>query len=451
MIKNKEQLISHGFIKARKKAIKIIEACLKATDPYKKAIKQLKLIDNKLFFDNNIIDLLQYKNIYVVGAGKATYRLALAIEYILGDRITDGVISLKDDDVKPLKKIRITKGGHPFPNEASFFSGVEIEKITRRVQKSDLVFSLVTGGSSALCVVPVPGVPLEDKIEMNKLLVRSGADILEINTVRRHISRIKGGGLMPMVYPATVISLTVSDEKRDSDWNHDWTAPDESTFTEAVNILKKYKLWDNTPESIKNYLLKGDYNKETPKSIPVKQKVYFKMVVKTVDLWGAARDKAREIGLEPMLLTTVLTGDAFSAGRFFSAVAISALHNGLPVKPPCMIFATGETFVRLEKDKKFGLGGANQEIALSGCIDLKKDDNRIVICSVDSDGTDGPTNLAGGMTDYTTINRVKKAKKDFYELLFTHSCCELLETAGDAIITGTTGTNVNALTFVLVL
>jgi len=99
--------------------------------------------------------------------------------------LNTGVISLKDDDVKPLKKIRITKGGHPFPNEASFFSGVEIEKITRRVQKSDLVFSLVTGGSSALCVVPVPGVSLEDKIEMNKLLVRSGADILEINTVRR--------------------------------------------------------------------------------------------------------------------------------------------------------------------------------------------------------------------------------------------------------------------------
>ncbi len=451
-VKNREQLLSHGLAEAREMAVEIIEACLEAVDPYKAVIDQIKINDDILYFDENKIDLKKFDKIYVLGAGKATYKVARAIDEIFSGRIHQGLVVLKDTDEKELKNIRMIKGRHPYPDESSFIAGEEIEKIIKKVKKNDLVISLITGGSSALCTIPVEGVSRKDKIEINKLLVTSGADILEINTVRRHLSKIKGGYLTSSVAPATVISLTVSDEKRDiSCWNHDWTAPDNSTFADAVTVLKKYKLWELTPESIKKYLRNGNNDNETPKNITEGQDIYYKMVVKTVDLWEAARRRALELGLTPQLLTTVLTGDSLSAGRFLASVGISAKINNLPLSPPCMFFVTGETSVRLESSKKYGTGGADQELSLGGCIDLTEDEKNILICSVDTDGTDGPTDIAGGMTDYSTINRVSKAGTDFYELLDSHSSSEILKASGDFILTGTTGTNVNSFSFVIVL
>ena len=451
-VKNRKQLISHGLTEAREKAVEIIDSCLDAVDPYKAAVDQIKIKDEILYFDDCKIDLADFDKIYVLGAGKATYKLARAIDEIFSDRIYQGLVVLKDTDEIELKNIRMIKGSHPFPSENSFTAGEEIDKIIKKVRENDLVISLITGGSSSLCTIPVAGVSRKDKTEINKLLVTSGADILEINTVRRHLSKIKGGFLTSSVAPATVISLTVSDEKRDIPcWNHDWTAPDDSTFADAVNVLKKYNLWESAPQSVKSYLENGNNNIETPKKITDGQAIYYKMVVKTVDLWEAARKKAIELGLTPQLLTTVLTGDSLSAGRFLAAVGMSAKINNLPLSPPCMFFATGETSVRLERGTSTGTGGADQELSLGGCIDLTEEEKNILICSIDTDGTDGPTDIAGGMTDYSTIDRVEKAGADFFGLLNSHSSSDILRISEDCILTGTTGTNVNSFSFVIVL
>jgi glycerate-2-kinase len=448
MIKNSKELISHGQIDLRKRILEIVTHALQAVDPYEATHRHLRLDGDKLFVGEKSYDLNAYENIYAIGAGKATYRQAVALEEILGDRLSGGFIAVKDGQMGPLQLIKAVEAAHPVPDQRSFEAGQELVRIAENAGPHDLVICLMSGGVSSLAINPVDSISLENKIEMNRLLVHCGADVTEIMTVRRHLSGIKGGRLAQRLQPATVIALTVSDAIGDPmEWNTDWTSPDSSTFQDAVHILKKYDLWKSCPKPVTAFFSDFKPEKETPKSFP-DHTIYNFMTVKIQALWEAALLKAQDLNFKPYLLTTVLNGESREVGRTLAAMAREVAKSGHPFKAPCALIASGETAVRVSGATS-GLGGANQELAAGACLDLAADDP-IVVCALDTDGTDGPTTLAGGLTDGSSLWRATQKGHDLYRVLLDHNITPLLQELGDAIDTGSTGTNVNDLVVILV-
>jgi glycerate 2-kinase len=449
MIKNREQLLSHGFVEGRKKVLDIIEYALSEVDPYRATKEQVRLEGDKLLVGEDVIDISLIENIYVVGGGKATYPIALALDEILADRITDGFVVVKYGQKQSLKHIRIAEASHPLPDERSHEACRQIFDIAEKAGENDLVFCIITGGSSALCVGPVDGLSFEDKQTINRLLVSSGAEIKEINTVRKHLSSIKGGRLTLKIQPAIIVTLTVSDVVGDPmDWNTDWISPDPSTLAEAVHVLKKYDLWDKAPASVRNYLTELIPEKETPKAFPGKL-MYYCMVMKTKTLCEMAMKGAEQCGLEPVLLTTYLGGESRQVGNTLVAIAMETQSSGRPFRAPCALIAGGETVVTMEAHSN-GEGGPNQELAIGGCLNLGPDD-LIAFGAIDSDGTDGPTAIAGALTDGFTVARAAEKGYDLYRKLVEHDVSNVLTAADDAIITDSTGTNVNDLVVCVVL
>lgn len=448
MIKNKKQLLSHGRIELRKKALDIVSHALQAVDPYEATHRHVTLDGDSLHIGKKTYDLNAYQNIYAIGAGKATFLQAVALEEILGDRLSGGYIAVKDGQLGPLQRIKGVEAAHPVPDQRSFEAGQELVRIADEAGSSDLVICLMSGGVSSLAINPVEPISLADKIEMNRLLVHCGADVTEIMTVRRHLSGIKGGRLAQCLQPAAVIALTVSDAIGDPmEWNTDWTSPDSSTFQDAVQILKKYDLWASCPNAVVSFFAEFEPEKETPKSFE-NCDIHNFMTVKIQTLWEAALRRAQDLNFKPHLLTTVLNGESREVGRTLAAMAREIAGSGHPFKPPCALLASGETAVRISGNT-LGMGGANQELAAGACLDLSPEDP-IVVCALDTDGTDGPTRLAGGLTDGSTLARAAQKGHDLYRILLDHDITPLLQELGDAIDTGSTGTNVNDLVIILV-
>ncbi|MBF0528226.1 MAG: DUF4147 domain-containing protein [Deltaproteobacteria bacterium] len=440
MIKNRAELIAQGLTEAREKAIDILNYTLNEVEASAATKRHISLEGDLLRVQEHVFDLTKVRHIYAIGAGKATYPLAKALEDILGDRITDGFIVVKDGQKGPLSRIRLAEASHPVPDERSFEAAKGIFEIADGANESDLVFCLMSGGVSALCTSPVPGVTHQDKIDINRLLVHSGAEIREIMTVRRHLSSIKGGRLTQRILPATIIVLTVSDSIGDEmEWNTDWTSPDSTTLDDAVNVLKKYDLWEKVSGRVQDHLSHYTFEKETPKSFEGIS-IYNCMVVKTQDLWKAAERRARQLELTPLVLTSLLMGESREVGRALASISREVLVSGNPVRPPCVLIASGETSVKIEENI-LGKGGRNQELAIGACLDLEKGEP-IVICSLGTDGTDGPTDAAGGIIDSLTKERAAKLGIDVYKTLMEHNVLNILDQLGDTIITGPTGTNV---------
>lgn len=453
MIKNRSQLLSHGFKTGRNAALAIVEHALAAVDPLTATHAHVRRQGSRLTIGRRTYDLAHYANIYVIGAGKATYKPAVAMEAILGDRITDGFIAVKDGQKGPLKKIRLGETAHPVPDERSLAAGREIRQLACKAAAGDLVFCLMSGGVSAQSVAPVSDITLADKIAVNHQMVHSGADVTEIMSVRRHLSQIKGGRLATEIAPAAMVALTVSDAVGDPmEWNTDWTSPDSSTRADAVAILKKYALWESVPQRVRYYLGTDldteDPAKETPKDLSHLD-IYNYMTVRTRDLVAAAREKAKEMGLTPMVLTTRLEGESREVGRTLACLAREIAATGTPLAPPCALIAIGQTAVRI-KGRPKGPGGANQELAAGACLSLVPEDP-IAFCALDSDGTDGPTQIAGGLTDGSTVQRARERGVDFFRELMDHNAGGILKALDDAIVTGPTGTNVNDIVVGVVL
>jgi glycerate-2-kinase len=456
VFKNRAELISHGFVEGRQKVLDIAEHTLKCVDPLTALKKYVKLDGSRLQVGEDVFDLDTVDKIYAIGGGKATYPLAIGLEEILGDRITDGFVAIKKGQKQPffetmgaLSRIRVAESAHPIPDETGLEAGKTVWQFAEKAGRRDMVFCLMSGGVSAQCIYPVEGISLNDKVTINQLLVHSGADVTEIMTVRGHLSRIKGGRLAPQMLPATVISLTVSDEKTDSmEWNTDWTSPDSTTLADAERVLKKYGLWQKVSEQVREYLSHPTPDKETPKSFS-NEPLYYCMVVKTRALWEAAAQKAKALGLTPLLLTTLLNGESREVGRTIASIANEIKLSGNPVRPPCALVATGETAVRIQGAVR-GQGGANQELAVGACLDLDEK-HPIAICALDTDGTDGPTSLAGALTDGSTPKGATQKGYDLFQNLMEHDVATVLKATGDAVITGPTGTNVNDLVICVIL
>jgi len=448
-IKNREELTSHGYKKGREAAINILEHMLYALDPYIATKRLISLHGEILTVGHLRFDLSQRGNIYVLGGGKATFAIAKALEEILGKRIVESLIVVKNGQDGILEKINIRKAAHPIPDKEGLDAAKEIKMIAEKARDNDIVFCAITGGSSALMPLPASDITLEEKRQINKVLLASGATIREINAVRKHLSAIKGGRLALSILPAEIINLTVSDVIGDPlDYITDPTVPDTSTFSDAIHVLEKYDLWDKFPESAIHYLQNATPEMETPNNFgEFEPKVHSFILIKSRVVCEAATEKAREQGFKPLILTTALEGESREVGTVFAGIAKEIVCNNRPLPPPCAIIACGETTVRI--DNGYGQGGPNQEFALSAASQITPYD-KVTVAAIDTDGTDGPTDIAGGLTDSSTISRAQTNNLDVFKHLHEHDASTVLLSTGDAIVTGHTGTNVSDLKMVLI-
>lgn len=449
-IKNKDKLLSHGNKKLRQMALEIIEYALEQADPYKAVQKLVRLEGSRLTIDNLCLNLRENQRIFLIGAGKATYPIARALEDILGDWIADGVIICKHGQEGRMKHSRLYLAGHPIPDRSGFEAAAEALALAQMTRPGDIVFGCITGGSSALMPYPVEGVSLDEKRTVNQLLLTCGANIYEINAVRKHLSRIKGGRLALAMSPkACLINLTVSDVTGDElDYITDPTVPDTSWFEDARSMLTKYSLWEKVPISVGEYLKNASHAQETPKEADLAgRKRYDFILVKGDEACNASARKAAEMGLNVMVLSTQFEGESRELGRNFAAIAKEILLKKRPLDVPCLIIGGGETTVTV--GEQAGLGGPNQEFALAAAIEIQGMRN-VVIAGIDSDGTDGPTNLAGGIVDGQTATVASDNGLDLFTSLMQHDVTPAMISLGDGIETGNTGTNVNDLKLMII-
>jgi glycerate 2-kinase len=446
-VKNVDVLTGHGNDQLRSKAIEIINHALLTSNPYFAAKHILNLNHGVLSIKDFSIDLDQFKRIFILGAGKATGLIAKALEELLGDRITNGLVVLRHGDDTQLDHTRILFGAHPVPDVHGYEAAKEMMEMAQSFDQQDLVFSCISGGSSALLPLPVKGITLEEKRLVNQLLLGCGADITEINAVRKHLSRIKGGWLARAIFPATLINLTVSDVVGNPlDYITDPTVEDTSTFADACKAVTNYGLWDKFPASVCTYLKNGGEKQETPKDFSGQPLHTFILTDGEAACLGAA-EKAAQLGFTPMILSTMVKGEAKDCGTLFASIAKEIAIYNRPVNPPCAIIAGGENTVTIQSCK--GTGGPNQEFALSASLDIQGLNN-VVVVGLDTDGIDGSTRIAGGMVDGFTVGIAAGKGIDIPLKLRDHDSFGALQSVGDLVDTGYTGTNVNDIKLILV-
>jgi glycerate-2-kinase len=445
-IQNSDVLLGHGNSELRNVALDIVEYALSVVDPYF-AVKQLVHLKGKrLTVGNLVLDLSQVKSIYVLGAGKATLRIAEAIEDILGNRIDGGLIAIKRGQPHNLRYVRVIEAAHPIPDKASFQAAKEALALANRAQAGDVIFTATTGGSSALLCYPPDNISFEEKQQVHELLLGCGADIVEINAVRKHLSRVKGGLLAQAALPAQLINLTVSDVVGDHlDYIAGPVVPDTSYLTDAIAVLKKYDLWNRVAPSVREHLGKGP-SVETPKKLDGKL-VHSFVVVPSAAAAKAACIRAKELGFRSLLLTTYLEGESREAAVVVGSIVQEIVSTANPIPVPCALIASGENTVMVEN--KNGIGGPSQEFALS--IATRIDGlSQVVAACLDTDGSDGPTEFAGALVDGLTASSIRDLGRDAFSALKTHTATPLLEELGDLVYTGATGTNVSDLRVILI-
>ena len=387
---------------------------------------------------NALSDMPGDRPVYMVAIGKAAWKMAEAACEALGDRLKAGVVGTKYGHAKtPLERVEIIEAGHPVPDEHSVRGAARAMALVDRLGAGDRVLFLVSGGGSALFEMPLDGVTLEDIASATRQLLASGADITEINTIRKHLSAVKGGRFAEACAPAEVVSIVLSAVLGDSlDAIASGPAhPDGTTSQDALRIVQKYgiELTDGAMEALR---------RETPKAL---ENVKTRIIGNVTRLCTQAEETARALGYEPLILTTTLDCEARDAGSFLAAIAREVRASGRPVKAPCAVILGGETVVHL---KGSGRGGRNQELALSAALGIQGMAD-VTVFSVGSDGTDGPTDAAGGIVtgDFVEICRAKGLSAEAH--LQNNDAYAILGAADGLIFTGPTGTNVNDLTVLL--
>jgi glycerate 2-kinase len=455
-INNEERLIENGETrhdrKARKLALKSLESALNAVDPEQVMKSKLSLKNSTLEVNGCSFDLKRFNNVYVVGGGKASGSMAEALEQILSKYITNGLVNVLHGSKHQTEIIRLHESSHPIPDESGVEGTRRILEIAEQAKEDDLVICLISGGGSSLMPLPRGKISIEDKRKVTKALLRCGATIKEINTVRKHISSFKGGWLAKKAHPATVLNLILSDVVGDPlDFIASGpTVPDSTTFGDAVKVLRRYNLWDNTPTAVKKVLSNGERGSisETPKpDDAVFKKVHSVVVGNNRSATSAACELLSSVRLNPFLLTSVLEGEARQVGVMLASVASEIIASGNPVPKPAGVVAGGETTVTVVGG---GLGGRNQEIALAAALKLKGLDG-VVVASLSTDGVDGPTDAAGAIADGRSIVRAAKMGLNPERFLAENNSYDFFSRLNDLILTGPTGTNVNDVSVVVVL
>ncbi|MEN3009240.1 glycerate kinase [Pseudothermotoga sp.] len=384
------------------------------------------------------LERIELSNVVLVAIGKAAWRMAKAAKGVLKNEIKKGIVITKDGHGEgEIDGIEIYEAGHPVPDENTIKATERALQLVKNLTQNDTVLLLISGGGSSLFEKPKGSITLEQLQKLTDQLLKSGANIEEINAVRKHLSEVKGGRFAQKVFPARVVCLILSDVLGDKlDVIASGPAhPDSSTSQQALEILKKYSI------SVDENILK-ELSEETPKDL---SNVESHIIGSVKIACEKAVEVAKSLGYNSTILTTNLDCEAKEAGFFIASIAKEMILHDRPLKKPCALVLGGETVVRV---KGKGKGGRNQELALSAAIKIAGLEN-IVICSVGTDGTDGPTDAAGGLVDGRTVERIKKAGFDPMKFLEENDSYNALKIAKDLLVTGPTGTNVNDLILIL--
>jgi glycerate 2-kinase len=433
---------------------RIIQAALQAADPYIAVRKRLFRSGNILQIGKHRYSLRKYRRIRILGMGKACIPMAVAVYDMLVDCITDGLLVVKTQpstsspsSSSPVPvPFPIIKSSHPIPDERSQHAGSAIKTFLLDSRSDDLVICLISGGSSALVVSPVPDVDLPDIQMMTRLLLACGANIQEINTLRKHLDDIKGGGLARCAYPARLLTLVLSDVLGDplETIASGPAYPDPSTYQDAWNLLVKYHLTEQLPDRIIriiNHGLQGQ-RAETPKPGDlIFRRVHHVIVGNNRMAAQAALRQAKQEGFHSQLLTSSLQGEARQAGIFLASIARELSFANSPLRSPSCMVVGGETTVTLAGN---GLGGRNQELALGAVNHLAALSN-ILLVTLATDGEDGPTDAAGAVVTGETLERAQNAALNPQEYLKNNDSYDFFSNLNDLLVTGPTQTNVNDL------
>jgi len=454
-IANKRQLTENGSTpelrRLRSDALEALEAALEAVDPKRAVLDSIRLSGDGIRVGGKRVNIGESARIIVVGGGKAGGPMAEGVEEALGDRVTAGAVNVlrgTERGFRP-RRIRLNPASHPIPDEAGVRGVMDMMSLVSGLSTRDVVICLISGGGSALMPLPAEGVTLADIQDTTGRLLRAGATINELNAVRKHLSAFKGGQLARACRPARVVSLILSDvvgNPLDTIASGP-TAPDHTTFADAIDVLERYCVFGELSEGVRRHLVDGVRGliAETPKpDDPLFRRVRNVVVASNLTATERAAEAARRMGYRSLLLTTHLEGEARHAGVLVSGLARGASVDGHPLKPPACIVLGGETTVAVKGN---GLGGRNQELALSASRMIGG--LCCVIAALGTDGIDGPTDAAGALADGATAARASEQGLDPDAFLGRNDSYSFFKALGDSIFTGPTGTNVNDLILVL--
>ncbi|MCC6363217.1 MAG: glycerate kinase [Bryobacterales bacterium] len=427
----------------RKDARAILRAALEAADPREAVQRHARVKDNVLIAGGKRYPLSGVERVLVIGAGKASAAMAAAVEKLLGKRIHSGLVNVKYGHTAELRRIELNECGHPVPDEAGVRGSRRIAEIAAGAGERDLVICLISGGASALLPAPAEPVTLAEKQETTRLMLACGANIHEMNAVRKHLSSLKGGQLARLASPATVLTLILSDVIGD---NLDVigsgpTAADVSTFSSSLGVLDKYKIRDKVPASVRERLEKGAAGEmaETPKPGDEGLERTQNLIVGSNRLAvDAAKAKAKELGYHTLVLSTTIQGETRDVAGVHASIAREIHSSGQPLRPPACVISGGETTVTLRGQ---GKGGRSQEFALAAAIDIAGMAKTLLL-SAGTDGTDGPTDAAGALADGATLGRARELGLDAAVYLAENNSYAFFDALGDLIRTGPTNTNV---------
>ena len=430
-----------------KQALRIFRAALQAADPMRAVLAHLRIEGGVLIAGRKRYRLGEFQSTYVIGAGKASVKMAAAVEKLLGRRIRAGLINTKYGHGARLRRVEINESGHPLPDAMGQAGAERIASIAAGAAEDDLILFLVSGGASALMPLPAPPLTLEEKQATTRLLLACGATIHEINCVRKHISAIKGGQLARLAYPATVLALILSDVVGDDldVIGSGPTVPDSSTFADARAILERYGVFEQVPDAVRRRLQAG--TQETPKpGDAIFQRVENLIIGSNRLALDAAAREARSLGYRTLVLTTTLQGEAREVAQVLAGIAREIRASGRPIPPPVCVLAGGETTVTIRGS---GMGGRNQELALAAASGIAGLED-VAILSAGTDGTDGPTDAAGAIAEGSTLAHAAAAGLDAAQYLARNDSYHFFDKLGGLIRTGPTGTNVADIQIVLV-
>lgn len=469
IIKNSDLLASHGNRYGRAMALDILEAGLVAVDPYQKTRELVRMEGDRLLvgdrprmdvsgFGDEVIDLSEVGNVYVLGAGKSVLRMAQALEDILGDRLTGGAIVVKKGEGTNLRRISVTEGAHPIPDEASMAGARKIVEIARSTKPGDLVFTVFSSGASSLFPLPMDGFTLEDLQVIYKLAIKYGHQSI-IHRVMTHCSAVSNGRILGLLRPARTINLVMALAQYErwhgelhtgGCWISSWP-PGPRRMREAVDDMMAEPWWGELPPSVRCALESRDSQYEVPDIDEFRTGNFsFWQPVDSHEMLESASHRADALGMRGVILGCWYWAQMSEIAQVVGAISRECLQYGAPFRPPVALISGGELTVQVRDAD--GIGGRNQEYALTLLLGLDSNlADRVVIASMDSDGTDGPgtqlslcgpedfQSAAGGLVDGSAIERARILGLDLHQELKNHNSSIPLRTLGSDIITGNTG------------
>lgn len=454
MIRNREDLVvSSGgdSVPGRELALDCVEAGIRAAQPRRVTRQTVEYSEGTLSIAGEDHELDEYDEVVVLGGGKAAVGVAGALEAALGERIDRGVVVTDSPEDTDIDRIQVYEADHPIPSERGVAGADRILELADRADDSTLVLAIVTGGASALLPAPAAGISLTELQETTTALLESGAAISDINAVRKHCSAIKGGRLAERAAPATVVGLAVSDVVGDdlATIASGPLSPDYSTFADALGVLDRYGI--DAPAAVRERLeqgARGDMPETPTAGDPTFDRVSVHVIASAMTALDAAAEVAHQHGYDPLVLSSRVRGEAREAAKTHAAIAEEIRATGNPLDPPAVVLSEGETTVTVEEES--GEGGPNLEFALAWALNLDADeDANLTLASVDTDGSDGGTEVAGALVDSATVGE-EIDPENAHEGLTDNDSLGVLADADCTIQTGATGTNVNDLRVLVV-